>query len=231
MNVYEKLSQVQSELKAPKTQHNKFGDFNYRSCEDILEAVKPILKKVNAILTISDDIVVIGERFYIKATAAFTDTEGEAQVTATAYAREPLNRPKMDEAQVTGSSSSYARKYALNGLFCIDDNKDPDTTNTGQNRANTKPQAQQQSKPADNIGSRTQRIVRLSPGELSHLQETADRKGVAYSSICQRYHCNSISEITPDNYLKALAALAKMPDIAPTQEDFREDTPSVRQEA
>lgn len=123
MNIQEKLLHIQQNLKAPKSQYNKFGDFHYRSCEDIQEAVKPILKDVKAVLLIGDEIVQIGSRFYIKATAALQDVESLEQITNTAFARETDEKPKMDAAQITGSCSSYARKYALNGLFCIDDAK------------------------------------------------------------------------------------------------------------
>lgn len=126
MNIQEKLLYIQQNLKAPKSQYNKFGDFHYRSCEDIQEAVKPILKDVKAVLLIGDEIVQIGNRFYIKATAALQDVESPEQIINTAFARETDEKPKMDAAQITGSCSSYARKYALNGLFCIDDAKDPD---------------------------------------------------------------------------------------------------------
>ena len=127
MNLYDKLRAVQSALKAPKGQENKFGGYKYRSCEDILEAVKPLLAENGLVLCISDEIVTVGERYYVRATATVGD--GESSIAVTAYAREPESRKGMDEAQVTGSSSSYARKYALNGLFCIDDTKDPDSTN------------------------------------------------------------------------------------------------------
>ncbi len=117
------LKKIQKELKAPKNQFNAFGKYKYRSCEDILEAVKPLLN--NATLVINDEMVVIGERYYIKATA--TLTEEDKSISATAYAREPEEKKGMDSAQITGATSSYARKYALNGLFLIDDTKDADT--------------------------------------------------------------------------------------------------------
>ena len=122
------LIAIQSELKAPKNQKNKFGNYMYRSAEDILEALKPLLKKYNCHLTISDEMVVLGERYYVKATATLAK-EGES-ISTTAYAREEENKKGMDSSQLTGSTSSYARKYALNGLFCIDDTKDSDFTNT-----------------------------------------------------------------------------------------------------
>ena len=129
-NVYMKLVEVQSELKAPKSQFNKFGNYAYRNCEDILEALKPILNKVKAIVNISDEVVLVGERYYIKATVKFIDAETGEIVEASAMAREEENKKGMDASQLTGSTSSYARKYALNGLFAIDDTKDSDTTNT-----------------------------------------------------------------------------------------------------
>lgn len=119
------LTQIQSELKAPKNRKNKFGGYNYRSCEDILEAVKPLLVKYEASLTIWDDIVEVGGRVYVKATAYFTCGEFQTQVTA--FAREAESKKGMDDSQITGTASSYARKYALNGLFLIDDTKDADT--------------------------------------------------------------------------------------------------------
>lgn len=123
-----KLSKVQSELKAPKNQRNNFGGYNYRSCEDILEAVKPLLAKEGLVLTVCDDIALVGDRYYIKATATITD--GVNSLSNSAFAREEESKKGMDASQLTGSTSSYARKYALNGLLCIDDTKDADATNT-----------------------------------------------------------------------------------------------------
>lgn len=120
------LRNIQCELKAPKGQYNSFGKYSYRSCEDILEAVKPLLDKYKATVYITDEVVAVGDRIYVKATATFVDNAGK-EVSVSAFAREPVARKGMDEAQVTGATSSYARKYALNGLFLIDDNKDADT--------------------------------------------------------------------------------------------------------
>ena len=126
--LYQKLITVQGELKAPKGQFNKFGNYKYRSCEDILEAVKPLLVKNGLLLTITDDIVIVGERIYVKATVTVSD--GKDSISNSAYAREEESKKGMDSSQVTGACSSYARKYALNGMFCIDDTKDSDATNT-----------------------------------------------------------------------------------------------------
>lgn len=131
MKVYEKLFSVQQTLKAPKGQRNDFGKYNYRSCEDIVEAAKPLLAVQRLLLSLSDELVLIGDRYYIKATARVVDiTDGE-KYEVYAYAREEESKKGMDGSQVTGASSSYARKYALNGLFGIDDTKDSDATNTG----------------------------------------------------------------------------------------------------
>lgn len=123
---------IQHKLKAPKGQYNSFGQYKYRSCEDILEGVKPLLKEYNLLLIINDEIVQIGERYYIKSTAKITD--GIESVSATAYAREPLEKKGADASQITGAASSYARKYALNGLLCIDDTKDEDAVDNSQNQ-------------------------------------------------------------------------------------------------
>lgn len=127
MGIYEKLSKVQEELKAPKGQYNSFGKYKYRSCEDILEAVKPLLIKNKLSMQISDELMQIGERYYVKATATLLDLEDNSTMSNTAYAREDLEKKGMDGSQITGTASSYARKYALNGLFLIDDTKDADT--------------------------------------------------------------------------------------------------------
>lgn len=128
------LISIQSELKAPKTQFNKFGGYKYRKAEDILEAVKPLLAKQKCTLIITDDIVLVGNRIYVKATATIKNENGECE-TSTGWAREEETKKGMDGSQITGASSSYARKYALNGLFAIDDNADSDATNDVQHQA------------------------------------------------------------------------------------------------
>ena len=130
MGIQEKLMNIQYELKCNKSQYNSFGRYAYRSSEDILEAVKPLLYKYKATLVINDDIVLIGDRFYVKATSKITDIETGECVESTAFAREDESQKGMSSAQVTGSVSSYARKYSMNALFAIDDNKDADSTNT-----------------------------------------------------------------------------------------------------
>lgn len=156
------VGDIQHKLKAPKGQYNSFGKYNYRSCEDILEGVKPLLKEHNLALLIDDEIVQIGERYYVKATAKITD--GREFVSATAYAREPDIKKGMDESQITGATSSYARKYALNALLCIDDTKDADTMD------NSKKPVQQTQETVYNWNSLKARAVQggISEEELVH---------------------------------------------------------------
>lgn len=134
------LMRIQQKLKAPKNQRNSFGNYNYRSCEDILEAVKPLLEQEDVTLLLQDDLVQVGDRYYVKATATFM--RGTDRIEATAFAREAETKKGMDDSQITGTASSYARKYALNGLFLIDDTKDADTDeyakNTGKKESSNK---------------------------------------------------------------------------------------------
>lgn len=162
MEFIEKIVSIQSELKAPKGQYNSFGKYNYRSCEDILEGVKPLLAKHGLVLTIQDGIDLIGDRFYVKATATITD--GKEQLSTSAYARESLDKKGMDASQVTGATSSYARKYALNGLLAIDDTKDADTMD------NSKKPVQQTQETVYNWNSLKARAVQggISEEELVH---------------------------------------------------------------
>lgn len=127
MNLKDKLMNIQQELKCNKGQYNDFGKYKYRSCEDILESTKPLLKKYECILTLNDTMEYIGERYYIKATATLADTKSGEMICNNAYAREEETKKGMDGSQITGTASSYARKYALNGLLAIDDTKDADT--------------------------------------------------------------------------------------------------------
>lgn len=143
------LIAIQSELKAPKSQFNKFGGYKYRKAEDILEAVKPLLNKQKCTLTITDDIVMVGNRIYVKATATIKNEKGECETT-NGWAREEETKKGMDGSQITGASSSYARKYALNGLFAIDDNADSDTTNDGHHQ-----EAQQQTQTQQSAAQQT----------------------------------------------------------------------------
>lgn len=199
-SVLEKLFRIQQELKAPKGQYNKFGNFHYRSCEDIQEAVKPILKELGAVLAVSDDIAVIGSRFYLKATAKIIDVESGESISNTAYAREQEKKPGMDEAQVTGSCSSYARKYALNGLFCIDDAKDPDY-----------PQGQQAGESSG--GREKPKSWKASKESLDRLRKEAARTGTDLSKVCKRYIVDRIEDLTEEQCEKAMRAFSRMESV------------------
>ena len=146
MTIREKLTKIQTELKAPKSQYNNFGKYKYRSLEDIMEALKPLLKEAGACLVVEDDIKLIGDRFYIVAKATLLDAEGDGQITAQALARESFSKKGMDESQITGTASSYARKYCLNGLFAIDDTKDADSMDNSQDNRPTASKATEDDK-------------------------------------------------------------------------------------
>lgn len=169
------LIAIQSELKAPKSQFNKFGGYKYRKAEDILEAVKPLLNKQKCTLTITDDIVMVGNRIYVKATATIKNEKGECETT-TGWAREEETKKGMDGSQITGASSSYARKYALNGLFAIDDNADSDTTNDGLHQ-----EAQQQTQ-AQHPTAQAAQAVQQPATPQYHTNDL--NEGLAYLSRC-----------------------------------------------
>lgn len=202
MNIYEKLLKVQTHLKAPKNQWNDFSKFKYRSCEDILEAVKPLLKEVKATLIISDEVQLIGDRHYVVSTAKFTDIEEEKSISVTAYAREEQSKKGMDASQITGASSSYARKYALNGLFAIDDTKEADarnneTENTEPEKSEAEILEEQEKIKVQKIGQAKINTIRKKLGELK----------VSEKSVCQRYGIASVEEVTEELFIKIMNAL------------------------
>ena len=186
-NVYVKLMNVQSELKAPKNQYNSFGKYAYRSCEDILEALKPVLLKHKAAVIVTDDIVFVDGRHYVKATVKFIDAETGEVVENSALAREEESKKGMDACQLTGATSSYARKYALNGLFCIDDTKDSDATNTHGKEAPTKTQTQSK----QNTPSRSKV---LSEDQIKALYEVSEKAGYSAARLVAlvkaKYKCD-----------------------------------------
>ena len=187
MNIYEKLTEVQNELKAPKSKYNSFGKYNYRSCEDILEAVKPILKAKRLAMTVKDDVFNIGERFYIMATVTVFDCESEEKVTTTAYAREDTDKKGMDGSQMTGSSSSYARKYALNGMFAIDDTKDADSWNTNdKDRTVEKKEAERATE------EQIAKLRALYKGKEDKLMELLDKYGITSPVQFKRMEIQSV---------------------------------------
>ena len=189
MNIYEKLIKVQNELKAPKNQRNNFGGYNYRSCEDILEAVKPILKDNGLTLFLTDDIANIGNRYYIVAIATLIDIETGEKLTTQANARESEIKKGMDDSQITGTASSYARKYCLNGLFLIDDTKDADTD-----------EYQKTTKAEPKIESR-----KINLRELGILQQTIAKYNLTdekINEILKKYGYKKLDEVDFENYAK-----------------------------
>ena len=182
MNIYQSLNYIQSNLKAPKGQFNSFGKYHYRSCEDILEGVKPHLKETNTCLVISDDIVTIGDHNYIKATATLYGADGGA-VANSAFAKEPLDKKGMDPSQITGATSSYARKYALNGLFCIDDTKDADTDAYTANTAKTKTQTKAPAKPVE---TKTMQEKRMREEYANTVKKMMGVKNITSKQICDQ---------------------------------------------
>lgn len=184
MELAEKLLNIQNELKAPKNQYNKFGGYNYRSCEDILEAVKPLLAKYKATLTINDDIVMVGERIYVKADVALINIEDGRIIHNVAFAREEDIKKGMDGSQITGASSSYARKYALNGLFLIDDTKDSDATNTHGKDAK-----------------------KLTDEQYDTICDLFDEK--AMPAMLKYFNVNNVSDLTEEQAKKAIAQRKK----------------------
>ena len=198
MIIFEKLKNIQAELKAPKDQYNSFGKYNYRSCEDILLAVKPLLEKNDCALVLSDDVVEVGGRIYIKATAKLFDSEGD--ITNSAFAREASEKKGMDDSQITGTASSYARKYALNGLFCIDDTKDADTDEyKNQQDKNKKNSNAPQKQKAD--------IPRITQEQGQSIKEWLPKAGMTEEKLVTAYKIKSLSQLPASEYPKIIKRL------------------------
>lgn len=213
-NIYIKLFHIQQNLKAPKNQYNEFGNYHYRSCEDIQEALKPLLQEMGTVLLLSDEVINIGERYYIKASAILCDTDSGEQIVNTAYAREPDSKPKMDSAQITGSCSSYARKYALNGLFCIDDAKDPDTMdNTG--KSQTANRANGSSQPANHSnGSSQQSTSHVQRQHINAIKAEIARTGAQEAAVCYQYKIKTLQDMTMQQFKNAMDIFKQMPSKA-----------------
>ena len=192
MSIYAKLKAIQLHLIAPKNQYNSFGKYNYRSCEDILEGLKPCLQETDTAVTVNDEVVQIGERYYIKATATLFDCETGESVSNTAYAREDEGKKGMDVSQVTGATSSYARKYALNGLFCIDDVKDADTRDNRQKEAEEQKKAEEEQKKIESSV--------ISEVKLKALLARCEKDGVDTGKIMKLYKVNSLADLTELKY-------------------------------
>ena len=204
ISVLPKQLEIQQKLNAPKNNYNSFGRYAYRSCEDITEAAKPILAETKTVLVMSDSIEMIGDRVYVKATATLIDTETGDSVSNTAYAREPMEKKGADESQITGAASSYARKYALNGLFCIDDVKDADEI------TNTEPKPKSQSKkkaqaPAQPEIPEQPAVNAVTADQLKELLNRASVEKVDVKKICELYKVVSLNMLSPKQYEHAMA--------------------------
>ena len=206
LSIYGKLSRIQTELKAPKGQTNAFGKYKYRSCEDIMEALKPHLAENYLAIILSDELVNIGDRYYIKASATLTN--GKEEIINTAYAREEESKKGMDGSQVTGAASSYARKYALNGLLAIDDTKDSDTTNThGKATPQTPQEATQEPVARDNpIANEF-----IGEDEINALQGEFKRTGINEPVILKEYNLELLSEMRMGDFYDCIRKFEKYP--------------------
>ena len=192
------LIEIQRELKAPKGNYNSFGKYKYRSAEDILESVKPLCHKNGCLLTLSDSVELIGERFYIKATAKITN--GTDSVEVTAYAREEETKKGMDGSQITGTASSYARKYALNGLFCIDDTKDADTDEyTARTRGTSAKKTEKKS--AEELAEvANNKDANITPGAASYLSGLAEETKSDITELFKFYDIDRFEDMTVKQY-------------------------------
>jgi len=202
LNIYQKLSVIQNELVVTKNQRNTFGNYNFRSAEDILEAVKPICKKHDTVLIVSDKVILVGDRNYIEATATLYDLDSNkligSSIETTASAREALIQKGMQDAQITGSSSSYARKYALGGLFNLDDNKDPDATNKHDKGTPDAPKTSNNYKnDTDAVAIETQKGLAKIMGSLNK-EENKEYRPLIISQICNERKVDKWSDIKFD---------------------------------
>ena len=194
MGIHEKMMHIQTTLKAPKNLYNSFGNYKYRNAEGILEAVKPLLAENKMSMYITDDVQAVGDRVYVKATVKVLDTETGEWVETSALAREALNKKGMDDSQITGTASSYARKYALNGIFLLDDTKDADTD---ENQKERKARADKQ---ADDNNAEAIRAMKISKIKQDTLLGLCDEMAFDINKILASYHHKSISEITEGEY-------------------------------
>lgn len=213
MKLHEKLLAIQTKLKAPKGQYNSFGKYSYRSAEDILEAVKPLNAEQGVLLTITDEIKEVGGRIYVVATATVSDGTDELKVSA--FAREPENKKGMDESQITGATSSYARKYALNGLYAIDDNKDADTDEHKQQQENEPKKQQAQKQQQKQQAQQQQQEKGFTEQELHELVEKYVRNiealGVDRSKliefVCNKHSVGNLFDLKPNVLVGELKAI------------------------
>lgn len=203
MKLHEKLLAIQTKLKAPKGQYNSFGKYSYRSAEDILEAVKPLNAEQGVLLTITDEIKEIGGRVYVVATATVSDGTDELKVSA--FAREPENKKGMDESQITGATSSYARKYALNGLYAIDDNKDADTDEHKQQQENAPKKQQGQKQQAQEPTE--QELHEIVEKYARNIEALGVDRAKLVEYVCNKHNVGNLFDLKPNVLVGELKAI------------------------
>lgn len=213
-NILKKTFDIQQELKVPKNQRNTFGNYNFRNCEDIMEASKPICAKHNCLLTCSDELIQVGDRYYVKATATLFDIDSEESISTSACAREEETKKGMDASQITGASSSYARKYALNGLLQLDDNKDADTNEykKQQNKGNQKSTVKKVDKPIEMIDANQIKVIhtlfaKIEKSESQVFKNFTNDK--AKENVYNQYKVKSSKELTKESANKMIDLLKK----------------------
>lgn len=211
MNIYEKLSLIQEEMKVPKNQYNKFGGYSYRSAEDILETAKPVLKKHGAVLMIGDTVVSVDGRFYIQATARLFSVDApEEMISVSALAREEDMQKGMTSSQLSGATSSYARKYCLNGLFLLDDNKDADTD--AYQKIKNEASAEEGKAKIEAQEKADKKITKAEASDLKRMIEEMDAKtpvGERVGLICQQYGVDKLEDLKKSQYTHCINALSK----------------------
>ena len=212
-NVLKKLFEIQQELKVPKNQRNTFGNYNFRNCEDIMEASKPVCKKHNCLLTCSDEVSQIGDRYYVEATATLYDLDSEESITAKASAREEETKKGMDASQITGASSSYARKYALNGLLQLDDNKDADTNEFAKQQKSQSTAKKNTNKPESKAEPITDEQVKKIHTLFSKIEKMENQvfknftNSEAKTKVYETYKVKSSKELTKAKAIKIIELL------------------------
>ena len=207
MSITEKLMRIQTEIKAPKNLYNSIGKYKYRNAEGICEAVKPFLQKEKCALTLEDEIVEVGGRVYVRATATLTDCESDEDFTTTAYARESFEKKGMDDSQITGTASSYARKYALNGLLLLDDTKDADTDEY-KKQTDGKIEEAEDMKKTEEIGN-----MKISEVKVNVLHKRCTDEGVDEAKVLSLYKVSDFSELTEKKFHNIVENWAKIKEM------------------
>ena len=202
-----KLMRIQTKIKAPKNLYNSFGKYKYRNAESICEAVKPFLAEENCILLLSDEIVAMGDRIYVKATATIKDCNSDTEISVSAFARESLEKKGMDESQITGTASSYARKYALNGLFLLDDTKDADSDEYHQ-QSKAKEEAEEFEKQAEEVGN-----MKIAKMKVDAIKKKCAEDGIAEDKVLTLYKLKKFEDMNEKQFRNAMDNWSKIKEM------------------